>query len=147
MITFQRELLYDIKDEVQPLLEKHHAEVGFKGRPLSPRWDAILWAEGAGNACTYTARDDAEIVAYSGFLTDWNLLYSDLMMATNLAFYVKPSHRSGITVLRFLRFCHDDLKAEGAEHVIYHCKTINNLAPLLHRLGFEDDEKTVGGPL
>lgn len=142
MITFARELLCEVVQEVQPLLELHYLEL-CKNKDivrLKPRWDMYTALEAAGCFVVLTARDDGKLVGYNAFFIAPNMHYADFMVAQCDVFYLDESYRRGATALRFLRFTESALKAAGAQKLCYHCKLTNNLAPILHRMQYGDEE-------
>lgn len=146
MIAFQRELLCEVVEEVQPLLERHYLELTRHKDvvKLAPRWPQYAAMEQAGCFVVLTARDDGKLAGYNAFFVQPHMHYEGLSTATNDVFWLEPEYRRGVTALRFLRFCEDHLKAQGVMKLVYHCKLSNNFAPILHRLGFADEEVMCG---
>lgn len=144
MTEFRSELLCECVQEVAPLLELHHRELMQQSIPLYPRWDDYALLERMGRYTVFTARDNGLLVGYSAFYVDRHMHSAGFTFARNDVFYIREDHRGGMTAMRFLRYTHEQLKGLGAQHIGYLCKFHNNLAALLHRLGFEDEEKFVG---
>jgi GNAT superfamily N-acetyltransferase len=141
-VKFQRETLFDVIEEVQPLLAKHYDELCLRkdAMELKPRWDVYAALEQAGAFVILTARDDAGLAAYSAFFVNAHLHYANLMVAQNDVMYVVEEHRKGSVPMRLIRYCEAELRVIGAHKIVYHAKYSNNLAPLLGRLGYGNEE-------
>lgn len=144
-MEFRRETLFDVIEEVQPLLDLHYEElcVNRDTVKLNPRWDVYRDLEGRGALVIYTARDNAKLVGYSAYLVNQSLHYADLKVAQNDVFYITQDHRRGAMPYRFLKFCEKSLAGAGVQKLVYHCKTTNQLSPLLHRIGYDAEEVMV----
>lgn len=136
--TFQRELVTDIRREVQPLLELHWDEIAVdKDIPLNVDWASYT----AGKAVrVYTARDDGALVGYACFVLNHNKHYMDSLQAMQDVLFVHREHRRGLMGYRFIRFCDDQLRAEGVQKVMHHVKKAHNFGPVLERQGYEEIE-------
>lgn len=141
-MNFQRETIFDVIEEVQPLLDLHYNELCLNKElaELSPRWDVYAEMERLGCFIVLTAREDGKLVGYSAFFLQPHMHYSGFVVAQNDLFYITEEHRRGTTALRFLRYSETVLKDLGAQKLVYHCKYSNNLAPILHRLAYKDEE-------
>ena len=146
MISFRRELLCEVVEEVQPLLERHYLELTRNKDvvKLAPKWAAYAAMEQPGCFTVFTARDDDKLIGYNAFFVQTHMHYEGLTVAQNDVFWIEPDYRRGVTALRFLRFCEDHLKAQGVMKLVYHCKPSNNFAPILHLLGYADEEVMCG---
>lgn len=142
MIAFARELLCECVQEAQPLLIAHHREMD-PGFALDPDYEQYALLEKLGRFAVFTGRDDGRLVCYSAFHLIRHLQSKAFAQAVNDVFYVDPEVRRGITAMRFVNYCGDALKAEGARQVVYFCSPHNNLAPILHRLGYADAQTMV----
>lgn len=141
-MNFQRETIFDVIEEVQPLLDLHYDELCLNKdlAKLAPRWDVYTEMERLGCFVVFTAREDGRLVGYSAFFLQPHMHYSGFVVAQNDIFYIAQEHRRGTTALRFLRYSETALKELGAQKLVYHCKYSNNLAPILHRLSYRDEE-------
>ncbi len=145
-MDFQRETLFDVIEEVQPLLEAHHLEIRQTAN-LAPRWPLYAQLERMGCYVVLTAREGAELVGYAGFFIQPHMHDAGLMYAHNDALYIKPEHRRGTTALRFIDFAQTELKAAGAQKIGYAVPTSHDWRPILHRKGYTDDEIVCGKEL
>jgi hypothetical protein len=145
-MQFARELLCEVVEEVQPLLEKHYAELTLNQDvvKLDPQWERYALLESLGSLVIFTARDGGMLAGYNAFFISHHMHYAALKVAQNDVFYVSEDHRKGSAPLRFLRYCEAQLKADGAHKIVYHCKPSNQFANILIRMGFAGEEAMVG---
>ena len=145
-MNFQRETLFDVIEEAQPLLDLHYQELTRNKEivKLNPQWDKYAVLESIGAFVVFTCRDAGALVGYSAFFLNTHFHYADLMVAQNDLFYLSESTRKGMAALRFIRFCEAQLKDMGAHKIIYHAKHSNNFAPILNRLGYSSEETMCG---
>jgi hypothetical protein len=141
-MDFQRETLFDVIEEVQPLLDAHYEElcVNRDTVKLSPRWDVYAEMERLGCFIVLTAREGGKLAGYSAYFLQPHMHYSGFVVAQNDLFYVVDEYRKGAAALRFLRYCEREMKDLGAQKLVYHCKPQNNFAPILRRMGYADEE-------
>lgn len=140
----QRETLFDIIEEVGPLLESHYQECGtHKEIRLDPRWDQYAALERMGCYIVFTVRNELELIGYSAFFLNHHLQHADLLSANNDVIYVKPEYRRGMNAIRFIDFCEQELKTLGAQAITYHVKTHIDWRPILHRRNYRDEEIAV----
>jgi L-amino acid N-acyltransferase YncA len=146
MIVFARELICQVIDEVQPLLEAHYQELTRNKEvvKLEPRWSEYAALERMGCFVVLTARDEGALIGYNAFFVNPHMHYAALRVAQNDVFYLREDHRRGTTALRFLRWSEQECRAMGAHKLVYHCKLSNKFAPILHRLGYADEEVMCG---
>ncbi len=142
MISFARELLCEVVQEVQPLLELHYAELTLHKDviKLDPRWDDYILLERMDRLAIFTARDEGRLVGYSAFFVNRHMHYSDLVTAQNDVLYLHPDSRRGTTGLRFIDFVEAPLRDMGVRKLVYHIKFSLDWRPILHRRGYADEE-------
>ena len=134
-MIFQRETLFDVIEEAQPLLQLHHAEMTPHPLVLSPRWDQYNEVERQGALVLLTARDEGKLVGYSLYFIGQHRHFDSLKVAENDLLYVAEPHRH--KAAWFLRYAEKTLKTLGVGHISYHCGK-NNLSAILERLGYAD---------
>jgi hypothetical protein len=146
MISFAKELLCEVVQEAQPLLERHYEELTKHKEvvKLDPQWDQYASLERLERFVVFTARDEGNLVGYNAFFVQPHMHYAGLLVAQNDVFWLCEEVRRGTTALRFLRYSEDALKKMDVRKIVYHCKSSNNFAPILYRLGFADEEAMVG---
>lgn len=143
MVTFAREILFEVVEDAQPLLELHYEELArHKDRvKLAPMWEkyAQLEASDANALQIFTARTDrGELVGYASFFVQPHLHFRDLFPAINDLVFVHPAHRNG-TGVALLRHCERELKA-FAQDIVFRAQPGTALDRLLPRIGYEHEE-------
>lgn len=144
-MIFAREILCEVVQEAQPLLLAHYAELTLRKDvvKLDPMWQEYRLLEQLGRFVIFTARDDGQLVGYAAYFLNKHLHYSALMVAQNDVLFLHPDKRRGTTALRFLDYAEDQLKAMGAQKLVYHIKFSLDWRPILHRKGYADEEVMV----
>ena len=142
MITYQREFLFEVVQEVDGLLRLHYDELTLnKDRVrLNPAWEEYAELERMNRFVVFTARDDAILIGYSAFFVQKHLHYADLSTAVNDVLFLHPAERQGLTGIRLLKFCESSLKAMGVHKLCWHAKLNTSLIPILHRMGYTTEE-------
>lgn len=136
MITFNRERVDSLWDEIQPLLRMHALEVAhFKDIPLNPDKDLYHAMEKIGCARVYTARRrDARLLGYSIFFVRRSMHYASVQAQNDIIFIDKQERGFGA---RFIKWCDDQLRAEGVQVVRHHIKAAHNWGAVVERQGYE----------
>jgi hypothetical protein len=139
-MQFQRETLFDVIEEAQPLFEKHYLELA-KNQDriaLNPDWKRYLAMEQAGSLLIYTARKDGKLIAYAAFFSSPHPHYMDLQLVSNDLLYLHPEHRTGRTGVRLIHFCEVQIGAlyDRQTCLTWHAKERTPLAAMLPRLAY-----------
>lgn len=136
--TVQREPLTDaLWDEAMPLLEAHWREIAhFPDIPLDPDRAVYAACEAAGILRCFTVRSDGALAGYALFTVRRNPHYRSSMQASQDVIYIAPTARGGAGY-RFIRWCDEQLAAEGIQVVYHHIKAAHNFGPMLERMGYE----------
>lgn len=142
MISFAKELLYEVVNEVDDLLKLHYDELTRnKDRvKLAPIWDDYAALERMGRFHIFTARDGSRLAGYSAFFVNQHLHYAELKTAMNDVLFLHPDQRQGATGIRLIKFCEVELQKLGAQKVCWHAKLDTPLIPILHRLQYQTEE-------
>ncbi len=139
-MNFQHETLFDVIEEVQPLLERHFAELARNQDriTLNPDWARYAATEQNKALLVFTARDKGELVGYAAFIVGSHLHYRDLTVASNDVLWLAPAHRVGRTGVRLIRFCEQMLTEQLPPHhcIAWHAKENTALASMLGRMGY-----------
>ena len=139
-MSFQRELLFNVFDEVKPLLTAHHAECA-SAHKLNPRWEQYAEHERLGGLVIFTIRTP-ELAGYGAYFVGPHLQYADLMVAQNSVLYIKPEHRD--KAVAFIRFAEIELQKQGVKKIVYFSTLARDIRKLLNRLGYADEEVMCG---
>lgn len=155
-MKYQIESILSVAAEALPLLQKHYDELTLNKDvvKLSPAWDRYAELEELGRFVVMTLRTEQNVlVGYSAFFLDFHLHYSDMPMASNDVLYLEPELRRSGHGLGLIQYSEDTLVALGAQKILWHVKFDKitdgkqhklDFRPLLHRLGYSDEETCVG---
>lgn len=137
-ITFGRETVASVWDEIQPLLRQHYDELTWRKEKftLDPDRERYLALETAGRLRVYSMRRDGILVGYSCYLVSPALHYKGVLMAVNDVLYVSPEER-GLEPIKFMRWCEKELKNDGVQCITLHIKKSMNWGRLAERMGYE----------
>ena len=140
MTTFALEP-FRVVEENKHLIEEHWKEVVRDNRKLDPHWEFFRSCEKMGLLRTYVARDKGEVVGYAVFALHPHLHSRYLMSAHNDAVFLSKEKRACGVGFRMLKWCTDDLVAEGMGCIYWHVKTWLDFGPALEKLGYSLAEK------
>ncbi len=143
MITYQKELLFEVLPDIEPLLAMHYEELTLnKARiVLNPMWEKYALLEQAGVLNIYTARQKGKLIGYSWFFINQHMHYADLTVAVNDVLFLHPDHRTGRTGIRLIQYCERELEKQlGKFKMVWHAKLVNDLADILKRMGYQTEE-------
>jgi GNAT superfamily N-acetyltransferase len=145
-ITYQREHLFDVIDEIGPLLEQHYDELTMHKDvvKLAPIWSDYANLECADKLAIFTARADGRLVGYNAFFLVRHMHYEALTMAVNDVLFLTKEHRRGTVGIKLMRFAEDALRQAGVQKLVYHIKHSLDWSQILYRMGYADEEKIVG---
>jgi hypothetical protein len=145
-LKLQIEPLYNIITEVQDLLMQHYEELTLNKQyiKLKPIWNRYFELESQNKFITITARIDNELVGYSGFFLDNHIHYGELKVATNDVLFLRKDARQGTTGIKLLKYSEKVMKELGANKITWHIKYGNDIRPILHRMGYADEDVIVG---
>jgi hypothetical protein len=139
---FQREALTPaLFDEMLPLLQDHWKAIAhYQDIPLSPAIDVYLASQAADILRVYTLRDaDAHyrLEGYAVFFVRPNPHYSGSLQAAQDILYINPASRLGMTGIKFIKWCDEQLREDGVQAVYHHSKVQHDFGKILTRLGYE----------
>ena len=143
MITLQKEVLYDVVDEVEPLLKMHYDELTLNKEriKLDPMWERYAALEQAEALVIYTARDNGKLVGYSAFFVAKHMHYAALTIVANDVLFLHPDHRTGRTGIRLIKFCESSLRELlGSFKLTWHAKCGTNLENVLPKMSYVKEE-------
>lgn len=146
MIKFNTEKVLYIKEELKSLLDKHYEELTLDKDvvKLDPIWSLYGELEEKNQFFLFTVRDEDVLVGYSAFFMKPHIHYKDLMVATNDVIFLKKEYRLGITGIKLLKYSEQKIKELGAKKITWHVKYLNDFRPILHRMGYSDEDVIVG---
>lgn len=146
MVTFAREILFEVVEDVQPLLQLHYEELTLNRDrvKLDPMWEKYAQLEASHRDALqiFTARDEGALVGYAAFFVQPHLHYRSLFPAINDVIFVHPQRRDS-TGLRLIRHCERELKPY-AQKIVFHVKPDTPMAALMPKLGYALNEHVFG---
>lgn len=141
----QRETLFEMMPEMEPLLHLHHEELNDSAFPLDPIWSAYVGLENDGRLAMFSARDkDGSLIGYAAFFLTHHLHHADMLCAVNDVVFLHPEHRQGRVGIQLFQYCEEQLKALGVHKITWSITPQNDFSAILHRLGYVDQERVVG---
>jgi hypothetical protein len=135
-MIFTVEKIRDTLDESQELLHLHWEEVAhYKDIPLDVDKDIFFKLEDMGMLRTYIAREGGKMIGYALFLVKPHPHYKKTLCAGQDVIFIHPDHRGN--GLKFIKWCDEQLKAEGVAIVTHHIKFAHDWSKALERIGYE----------
>jgi GNAT superfamily N-acetyltransferase len=146
MIKFDVEKVLETKKELEVLLDKHYEELTLNKDvvKLKPIWSLYKELEDKNQFVLFTARDNNELIGYSAFFLKSHIHYEDLIVASNDVLFLKSEYRLGTTGIKLLKYSEQKVKELGANKITWHVKASNDFRPILHRMGYFDEDVIVG---
>lgn len=135
VITYQRETARAVREDIEPLLALHYAEIGQDGLTPSPDWPRLEKLCDDGMLFVLTARKDGALIGYNAFILCRHLHYAEAV-AQNDVIFVHPAHRGGRVACRLISHAETALFALGVSKIYYHAKPANHLGDMLVRIGY-----------
>lgn len=141
-VVFQKEKIELIHKEMSDLLIEHYDELTkYKEKILlNPMWDRYIDLERNGKCVFFTVREGSLLVGYAGFFLDNHIHYADTRVAVNDVLFLKKEYRQGITGIKFIKYSEQGMRELGADKISWHVKFSNDFRPILHRMGYSDEE-------
>lgn len=139
-LTLQQEFLFNIKDEMLPLLQKDWEEVGDPTLPLDPDIDAYLNLESNGVIKTFTARVGEKLVGYFVVICSPSLQSRKAKVATNDVIFVDKDYRKRLVGPRLFKFVEKCLKEDGYDRLYVATTEKHKIDDGLNRMGYRKIE-------
>ena len=144
MITYQVESYFTARDDA--LIRMHYDEIALHKEviPLDPDWNRYDLLDAVGDLVCITARDDGKMIGYSVFILTNHLHYKSTRMASNDVLFLHPDYRKGRIGIRLIEHSERHLRTLDVKKIVWHIKRANDFTPILHRMGYLDEEVIVG---
>jgi hypothetical protein len=84
------------------------------------------------------------LIGYSAFFLKPHIHYKDILVASNDVLFLKKEHRVGRFGLKLIKYSEQKMKELGANKITWHIKSSNDFSPILHRMGYIDEDIIVG---
>lgn len=137
LVSFKRENVKRIWDDLQALLPAHYEELApYKDVPLDPDKDFFVKADEAGLIRVFAARENKALVGYAVYFVRQDIHYKSVKLAQQDLLFVAPERR-GRFGIRFIRWCEEQLKGEGVRLVMCHAKVHNDFGAVFERMGYK----------
>lgn len=132
------ECLANVKQDIQPLLEKHWLETEPNQETilLNPDWEQYALLDSAGILHIFTARDNENLVGYLVMMLSKSIHHKDHLFATTDVIYVKPDYRKTHTGADLIKFAESHCKENGASLMTLNMKVEFPFDRLMTTMGF-----------
>jgi hypothetical protein len=136
-VSFQREFIRELNiEEFAPLYDHQNSETGhFKDMKVEPELAMYQRAEDHGALRLFTVRDNGKLIGYQSFVVTRGRHHAHTMQAQQDLLYISPDRRG--FGLKFIKWCDEQLKAEGVHIVHQHVTPFFDFGPMLKRVGYE----------
>lgn len=143
MITYHKEKLCDIKEEIAPLLVEHYKEIAmYKDKvQLAPDWEKYDMMDKADILKIVTVRDNGELVGYYLSMVIPNPHYSRDLFAVNDIVLIKPEYRNAKVGVGLFQYVEAWMKDLGVSVMTVHMKTFLPFDKLCEGLGWDYAER------
>lgn len=145
MITFAVEPWSDIKHEILPRWQEHHADVADRDDadriPLDPDWAKYESADERGQLQILAGRERGELVGYVFAFIDTHLHYRTTLCAFTDIYWVRSSHRGHWTGVRMFRAHEAACRARGVVKLFGGHKIWLDVGPIFRRCGWKETER------
>lgn len=146
-LLLQCEPVLKVKPEMEPLLEDHYQELTLHKEKikLDPDWDLYNKLEENKQFYLLTARDEEtnQLIGYSAWFVKPHIHYKNTIVASNDVLFLHKDHRQGMTGIRLIKYSEQEMK-KYAHKITWHVKGEPDFRPILHRMGYIDEDVIVG---
>lgn len=145
-IQFKIEPVLSVRSEMETLLLDHYEELTLNKSvvKLNPDWEEYNRLEISNKFTLITVRLETNLIGYIAFFIKPHIHYKDLIVASNDVLYLKKEYRLGMTGVRMLKYAEQTVKELGADKITWHVKHSSDFRPILHRMGYVDEDIIVG---
>ena len=146
-MNFQKEAITpECFKEFSGLFHKHWKEIAhYQDIILDPDEDFYLKADQLGLSRLFTIRNEEKVlVGYAVFFVKKNGHYKASLQASQDILFLDPTLRGSLIGYRFIKWCDEQLAAEGVQVVYQHVKVSHDFGSMLERLGYQFIDKIYG---
>jgi len=135
-----------MREEGQELLEEHYQELTLHKEvvKLEVDWDGYQQLEDKGTLASIGLWEEDRLIGYSVFIVVNHIHYKGLKVGNNDVIFLTPGKRKGRLGIVLIKQSERLLKILGVHKVLFHCKYDTVIGPLLKKMGYGDEEYTVG---
>lgn len=105
--------------------------------PFDPDFEMYRRCSDSGVLRIYTVRDGSVLCGYQIFMVMFHPHSKNSKQANQDILYLAPEYRKGMIGYRFIKWCIEQLRAEGVKVVYQHISARNDFGRMLERVGFE----------
>lgn len=151
MITFLVERWFDVFPEMSALWNEHWEEVAVNRDAIKLDPDLHQYAELAHSGALHVVvgREAGKIVGYHISIVRPHLHYRHSLSAFTDVYFLRKSHRKGMTGVRLLKAAEETLATRGVQKMFSGTKKHLDMGPIFERLGWTETEtlftKVIGG--
>lgn len=140
-VTFARECMHEVMDEIKPLHRAHWDETeGHRhGLPFDPAYHTFIQYELAGRYVLFTLREGGRMVGNCAMYLDRSA-HTQTLIATEDTLYLLPEARRGRIAHRFVGYVERALASLGAREICITVKTVNRAERFFRLLGYRHVE-------
>lgn len=143
MITFMVEPWSKCAPEMSALWPLHYEEIAINRDVIQLDPDLAQYAEleRTGALHVVVARERGEIVGYHISIVRPHLHYRRSLSAFTDVYFLRPSHREGMTGVRLIKAAEASLRARGVQKMFTGTKLHLDMGPIFERLGWTETER------
>lgn len=117
---------------------------GFRhGLPFQPDYGRAIDLDQQGRCLMAVVEHDAtgDLVGNYGFYLARSM-HTQTLMATEDVLFIEKKHRRGRLAVELIRYSEDALRAVGVTDLTVSVKSVNNVGPMIARMGYQETGKT-----
>lgn len=128
------------------LLEEHYEELTLNKEvvKLNVDWQKYRMMEQCGVLMALGAWENNTLIGYTVFFLAPHMHYQDIKMAKNDVLFLTKEKRKGSTGIRLIKESERVLKEKGVTKVVWHCKYGTVAGKVLEKLGYVNEEYSLG---
>ncbi len=134
MIVALEQDFFDFRDEAKALISSYLAEVT---TPFEKdiAWDHYSQLWGMGSLHIVGARDAGRLVGFLAFIVYDHPNAVGVRVGQELALFLKPEYRRGLTGVKMIKIARDKSKELGSKYFTITARPGKDIGPLLEKLG------------
>jgi hypothetical protein len=139
----------EIREPISKLLAQHYEELTLDRdvMVLAPDWDQYQRLLDQKELAVLAAYFGGQLVGYSVFFIYNNIHYKNNIMAKNDVLFLSRPYRRGRMGINLIKRSEQHLRELGVSKILWHVKCHSDFRPILHRLGYVDEDIMVGKAL
>ena len=137
------------REDIERLILQHYEELTLDKDvvKLAPDWRRYYSMIENGSMVAFGITKDKQLVGYSVFFLSQHLHYENNTFANNDVLFLAPEQRVGMTGIKFIKYCEQELARLNVSKIVWHVKAAKDFRKILHRMGYADEDILVGKAL